>query len=184
MTRRRCRLNLHFNHSCTKVNFAAKTIAFQHTAQASEVIDTSLSANYDLLIGSDGARSVVRSHFLNTELFEFEQKYVPADCKSLILSCSNQPSDTHLNPNSIHSWSSNDGTVVLLYYQLDGWMSDIIWFHHTIINMIPSWLDFIIVQSQCLSSLLPQAFKASPIRIPVSRWKATLLLSVFISRQL
>ncbi len=79
------RLNLHFNHSCTKVNFAAKTIAFQPTAQISELIDTSLSANYDLLIGSDGARSVVRSHFLNTDLFEFEQKYVSADYKSIIL---------------------------------------------------------------------------------------------------
>ncbi len=54
--------------SYTKVKFAAKTIAFQ-------TIDTSLTANYDLLTGADGARSAVRSHFLNPELFEFEQKY-------------------------------------------------------------------------------------------------------------
>ncbi|PSB26292.1 FAD-dependent oxidoreductase [Chlorogloea sp. CCALA 695] len=122
------RLNLHFNHACTKVNFAAKTIAFQPTAQTSEAIDTSLTVKYDLLIGADGARSVVRSHFLNTDLFEFEQKYVPTDYKSIILLNSNQPSDIHLEPNRVHSWRSNDGTVVLLLHQPDSSMSGIISF--------------------------------------------------------
>ncbi len=122
------RLNLHFNHTCTKVNFAAKTIAFQPTAQASEAIDTSLTEKYDLLIGADGARSVVRSHFLNTDLFEFEQKYVPTDYKSIILLDSNQQSDIHLEQNKIHSWRSNDGIVVFLLRQPDSSMSGIVSF--------------------------------------------------------
>lgn len=120
------RLHLHFNHSCTEVNFAAKTVTFQTTAH-SELTDANLSVNYDLLIGADGARSVVRSHFLNTDLFEFEQKYVPTDYKSLILPPP-QSSHIHLESGKVHSWRSNDGTVVLLLHQPDGSMSGVIWF--------------------------------------------------------
>lgn len=120
------RLKLHFNHSCTEIDFAAKTITFQ-PIQPTEAA-AKLTVNYDLLIGADGARSAVRSHFLNTELFEFEQKYVPTEYKSLILPRSNQPSDTHLESGKIHSWRSNDGMVVLLLHQPDGSMSGVILF--------------------------------------------------------
>ncbi len=119
-------LQLHFNHSCTEVNFAAKTVTF-HIAQASESTDANLSVNYDLLIGADGARSAVRSHFLNTELFEFEQKYVPTDYKSFTLPCPNQPS-IHLETGRIHSWRSKNSTFVLLLHQPDGSMSGTILF--------------------------------------------------------
>lgn len=131
------RLNLHFNHSCTKVNFAAKTITFQTTAH-SEPADANLTVNYDVLIGADGARSAVRSHFLNTDLFEFEQKYVPTDYKTIILSCSNQPSDIHLESGKVHSWRSNGGTIVILLHQLDGSMSGVIRFprqHNQIVDL-------------------------------------------------
>lgn len=119
------RLQLHFNHSCTEVNFAAKTVTF-HTAQASESTDA-MSVNYDLLIGADGARSVVRSHFLNTELFEFEQKYVPTDYKSFTLPRPNQPS-IDLESGRIHSWRSHNSTFVLLLHQPDSSMSGTILF--------------------------------------------------------
>lgn len=70
------RLNLHFNHTCTEINFAAKMIAFQTPAQNSESTDTkNLLVNYELLVGVDGARSVVRAHFLNIELFESSLPY-------------------------------------------------------------------------------------------------------------
>jgi hypothetical protein len=51
------RLNLHFDRACTVVDFAAKTITFQNI----DPIATDLTVDYDLLIGADGARSVVRS---------------------------------------------------------------------------------------------------------------------------
>lgn len=127
------RLKLHFNHSCTEINFAAKTVTFQ-TTQPSET-DT-ITVNYDLLIGADGARSVVRSHFLNTELFEFEQKYTPTDYKSFSLPCPNQ-SSINLEAGKIHSWSSNDGTVILLLHQLDGSMSGVILFPRQR-NLVPN----------------------------------------------
>jgi kynurenine 3-monooxygenase len=118
------RLKLHFNQSCTAIDFAAKTITFQPTVQPAEAAQTV----YDLLIGADGARSAVRSALLNTELFEFEQKYVPTDYKSLVLPRSDQPSDPYLELGKIHSWRSNDGITVLLLHQLDGSMSGVILF--------------------------------------------------------
>jgi 2-polyprenyl-6-methoxyphenol hydroxylase-like FAD-dependent oxidoreductase len=72
------RLNLHFDRVCTAVDFAAKTITF-HNTKLSTPTATELTVDYDLLIGADGARSIVRSYFLDSELFEFEQKYVPTD---------------------------------------------------------------------------------------------------------
>lgn len=122
------RLNLHFNHACTKVDFAAQTIAFQSTAQSSELKDTNLAESYDLLVGADGARSAVRTAFLNTEMFEFEQKYVPTDYKSFNLACPNQQSKIHIQSDKIHSWRSKDNIVVLLVPQLDGSLSGTILF--------------------------------------------------------
>ncbi|MBW4581716.1 MAG: FAD-dependent monooxygenase [Tildeniella nuda ZEHNDER 1965/U140] len=120
------RLKLHFNHSCTEVNFAAKTITFQTAAQTAEA-SPSLTVNYDLLIGADGARSVVRSHFLNPELLEVEQNYVSTDYKAVLLPRLDPSSHMHLEPGKIHSWRS-DGMFVVLLHQFDGSMSGVILF--------------------------------------------------------
>ena len=118
------RLNLHFDRACTTVDFAAKTITFQNIDPTA----TDLTVGYDLLIGADGARSVVRSYFLNTELFEFEQKYVPTDYKSIILPRPDRALDFNLESGKIHSWRSDDGTFVVLLHQPDGSMSGVILF--------------------------------------------------------
>ena len=118
------RLNLHFDRACTTVNFAAKTITLQNIDPTA----TDLTVGYDLLIGADGARSVVRSYFLNTELFEFEQKYVPTDYKSIILPRPDRSLDFNLELGKIHSWRSDDGTFVVLLHQPDGSMSGVILF--------------------------------------------------------
>lgn len=120
----RSRLNLHFDLACTAVDFAAKTITFQNIDPTA----TDLTVDYDLLIGADGARSVVRSYFLNTELFEFEQKYVPTDYKSIILPRPDRSLDFNLESGKIHSWRSDDGTFVVLLHQPDGSMSGVILF--------------------------------------------------------
>lgn len=123
------RLNLHFNHQCTEVNFEANTLSFQNTGMdRTKGTEPNLTVNYDLLIGADGARSAVRAAFLNTELFEFEQKYVPTDYKSIVLPHPAQPSDLNLEPGKIHSWRSNDGTFVVLLHQPDGSLSGVILF--------------------------------------------------------
>ena len=122
------RLNLHFDRACTTVDFAAKTITFQNIDPTAAPTATDLTVGYDLLIGADGARSVVRSYFLNTELFEFEQKYVPTDYKSIILPRPDRALDIELESGKIHSWRSDDGTFVVLLHQPDGSMSGVILF--------------------------------------------------------
>lgn len=114
------RLNLHFNHSCTEVDFAAKTVTVQPPEQRTSTV------NYDLLIGADGARSAVRSYFLNTKLFELEQKYYPIDYKSVYLP--RPTSEIYLDLTRMHSWRTKDGTVVLLIPQQDGTMSGVVLF--------------------------------------------------------
>ncbi|WP_088889693.1 FAD-dependent oxidoreductase [Leptolyngbya ohadii] len=128
------RLTVHFNHACTGINFAAKTITFQ----ASDLATEPQIVNYEVLIGADGARSAVRSAFLNTELFEFEQKYVSTDYKSIVLS-SDGVSDSQLEVGKIHSWRSQDGTFVVLLHQLDGGMSGVILFprqNRQVVNLV------------------------------------------------
>ena len=70
---------------------------------------------------------------LNTELFEFEQKYVSNDYKSIILprpfatrTEGNRSLDSNLESGKIHSWRSDDGTFVVLLHQPDGSMSGVI----------------------------------------------------------
>jgi kynurenine 3-monooxygenase len=118
------RLNLHFNYHCTGINFEAKTITFQ----TPEAGDRNTTVHYDLLIGADGARSIVRSYLLNTELFEYEQKYTATDYKSIILPCLEPASNIHLETQKIHSWRINDGTFIVLLHQLDGSMSGVVLF--------------------------------------------------------
>mgnify|MGYP002777007971 CR=1 FL=1 len=113
------RLNLYFNHFCTKVDLAAKTITFRSP-------ETDLTVNYDVLIGADGARSAVRSHLLNTERFEFEQKYAANSYKSIYLPCP-EP-DTHLDLTRLHTWRNKDGTVVLLLPQRNKSLSGVVLF--------------------------------------------------------
>ncbi len=122
------RINLHFGHVCTDVNFADQSVAFQSKAQPSKSTDANLTVNYDRLIGADGAHSAVRSQFLNTEMFEIEQKYILNVYKSLVLSDADQASAPYLESGKVHSWRTRDGIVVLLLYQADGSMSGAIYF--------------------------------------------------------
>ncbi len=127
------RLNLHFGYACTDLNFAAQFVTFQPTPSTAGASDTSLTANYDRLIGADGARSTVRAQFLNTELFEIEQKYSPNFYKSIVLADAARSNEVRLESGKVHSWRTQDGIVVLLLYQVDDSMSGAIYFprHNT-----------------------------------------------------
>ncbi|HEY9692673.1 MAG TPA: NAD(P)/FAD-dependent oxidoreductase [Oculatellaceae cyanobacterium] len=131
------RLNIYFNHKCTGVDLAAKTVTFQNVSEAMPTSESNnLIVDYDLLIGADGARSIVREHFLNTELFEFEQKYVPSDYKSIYLSKEDLNGD--LTPGYIHTWRLDDATTLLMLHDVNGNMSGVIHFpreHNQVVNL-------------------------------------------------
>ncbi|MEA5513478.1 NAD(P)/FAD-dependent oxidoreductase [Nodularia sp. UHCC 0506] len=117
------RLKIHFDCQCTSVDFAAKTVTFKSISQASTVAEKQdFTIAYDLLIGTDGANSVVRAGFLDTEDFECEQKYYPTDYKSIFLENSKN-SHLNLKTDNIHTWRLEDGTLMVALHQADGTMS-------------------------------------------------------------
>ena len=120
------RLNIHFDHKFTQVNLETKKVDFQNTVEASSTGEVCI--DYDLLIGADGSHSAVRAAFLDTELFEFEQKYTPTDYKSIFLPRPDHKSGVDLESGKIHSWRIADGTFVMLLHQRDGTMSGVILF--------------------------------------------------------
>ncbi|NJO42165.1 MAG: FAD-dependent monooxygenase [Cyanobacteria bacterium RU_5_0] len=123
------RLQLHFNCQCTYVDRGNKTVNFQvTTSDDANEQSNEFTAPYDLLVGADGARSIVRTHLLNSESFEFEQQYVRSDYKSVFLSSAAEQPDIELKPNCIHTWRLEDGTVVLAVHQRDGTLNGVIHF--------------------------------------------------------
>ncbi|MBE9007702.1 FAD-dependent monooxygenase [Fortiea sp. LEGE XX443] len=119
------RVNIHFNHQCTQVDFTAKQVKFKKIEPEAEII-----FDYDLLIGADGARSVIRESFLDTDNFECEQKYAPNDYKSIFLPNPDQQLGNKWQPDKVHSWRLDDGTNVLLVYQIDKSLSGVVVFPH------------------------------------------------------
>lgn len=117
------RLKIHFNCQCIQVDFASKMVRLKNLKTQED-----FTTSYNLLVGADGARSVVREYFLSTELFEYEQKYVPSDYKSIFLPRPDENLRKDITPSNIHSWMLEDGTVLLLLYQADGTMSGVIHF--------------------------------------------------------
>ena len=116
-------INIHFNCQCTQVDFTNKTVSFDKTEEEVK----HFNVNYDLLIAADGARSSVRKHFLATELFELQQKYIPNDYKSVYIH-SNDELESKLKPGYIHTWRMEEGTTMLMLHQIDRTMSGVIYF--------------------------------------------------------
>ncbi|MBD2488349.1 NAD(P)/FAD-dependent oxidoreductase [Aulosira sp. FACHB-615] len=118
-------VNLHFNHECTQVDFTTKQIKFKQLDT-----DTEITVDYDLLIGADGSRSVVREGFLQTENFQCQQNYVANDYKSFFL----PPLDPKLNlnwqQNKVNSWRLDNSINILLVYQMDSSWNGVIVFPH------------------------------------------------------
>ncbi|MGM3309396.1 FAD-dependent oxidoreductase [Anabaena sp. WFMT] len=124
------RLNVHFKHQCLQVDFAAKKLKLQKLKPetTSQEIESEFTINYDLLIGADGARSVVREHLVNTEVFECQQNYVPNAYKSIFLPNPDQTPGIDLQKNKIHTWRLSNGVAMLMLHQPDETISGVIHF--------------------------------------------------------
>jgi kynurenine 3-monooxygenase len=115
------RVNIYFNSKCNRVDFQNKTVTFERVKDPNSGADTEeFTVDYDILIGADGARSVVRRHFLNSEFFEFEQKYVHSYYKTLFLPGKNEKIGISLKPDCLHVWRPEEGITFATVPQLDG----------------------------------------------------------------
>lgn len=117
------RVKLHFDCQCIQADPIAKQVKFQKQDTEEIVVDC------DLLIGADGARSAVRNCFFNAHLFEFEQKYVPDDYKTLYFpSLKNEKEGIELQANCIHGWRAINGDRITAAPQPDGSCSGVLIF--------------------------------------------------------
>jgi kynurenine 3-monooxygenase len=117
------RVKVHFNQKCIHVCLTTKTVKFE------SVTDTQTDykqVDYDLLIGADGAYSVVRETLLKTDNFEYEKRYFYKDYKSIFLSRPDENLKVGIKPGHIHTWRLDDGTNLLLLYQLDGTLGGVV----------------------------------------------------------
>ncbi|MBD2338558.1 FAD-dependent monooxygenase [Calothrix sp. FACHB-156] len=112
------RLNIHFNCQCTQVDFAAKKVTLQRDS------GEKFTADYDLLVGADGANSAVRDHLCTTEMFECQKQSHRNEYKSIYIP--NPP--INLQPGKIHTWRIDDGSNIILLNQPDGSISGVIHF--------------------------------------------------------
>lgn len=162
------RLNIYFNCQCTSVDFATKKVKLQTETQEDFTID------YDLLIGADGGRSIIREYFLATEDFNCERNYVPNDYKSIFLPRPDENSGIHLEKGKIHSWMLKDGTFVVLLHQCDETMGGVILFLHNK-NQIASLftaeevLQFFQKNFPEVAQLMPKEEAEAFLNRPVSR---------------
>ncbi|MFW6295756.1 MAG: FAD-dependent oxidoreductase [Halothece sp.] len=113
-------LTTYFNCNLEKLDSNKKQATFQNEDQET------LTISYDLLIGTDGANSAVRKSFLDTPLFELEQRYVNDDYKTLFLP--KTAADKLKIQEAIHSWRHENGTTLLLVPQAGNTASGVVTF--------------------------------------------------------
>ena len=121
-------VKLHFNWKCNRVDFKTKTVTFEKIKETGSEETEEITVDYDFLIGADGARSVVRRNFLNTDYFEFEQKYVYSNYKTVFLSGSNEKTGIKLKPDCLHVWRPEEGITFGAVPQLDGTFIGLLFF--------------------------------------------------------
>ncbi|ELR70939.1 Kynurenine 3-monooxygenase [Fulvivirga imtechensis AK7] len=104
-------VNIHFNHRCTDIDFDNSKLFFDiDGAQKTETAD--------IIIGADGAFSVVRGIMQKTDRFNFSQHYIEHGYKELSI-----PPDADgnfkLEKNALHIWPRGNYMLIALP-NLDG----------------------------------------------------------------
>ncbi|MBW4617099.1 MAG: FAD-dependent monooxygenase [Desmonostoc vinosum HA7617-LM4] len=165
------RLDIHFNCQCTQVDLVEKKVKFQKNQEDIPTeLEEKFTVSYDLLVGADGARSMVRENLLSTELFECEQKYVINDYKSIVLPYP----DEQLEVGKVHSWMVGDDTLIVLLHQLDRKMSGVILFPHnknqiTNLSSKEEVIQFFQENTPEISQLMPESEAEAFLNRPISR---------------
>ncbi|GAX41653.1 Kynurenine 3-monooxygenase [Tolypothrix sp. NIES-4075] len=113
------KVEIHYDCKCTNVDFENKTLTFEKVKETIAENQTEFTVDYDLLIGADGARSIVRTHLLNTEFFEFKQEYASACYKTVFLSSNKEKISKNLKQNFLHIWRIEEGITFGIVPQLN-----------------------------------------------------------------
>lgn len=100
------RLKINFNCKCINVDFDRQTLLFEPVSPDATV-EKPFLATYDRLVGADGSRSSVRSQFLKTPSFDFEQTTYRSYYKTVFFPSKNNQG--HLQPQAFHVLRPEEG---------------------------------------------------------------------------
>ena len=94
-----------FEQKCTDVDVGNNTATFSH-AKGSSTIQA------DLVVGADGAFSVLRNALQRTDRFNYSQQYIPHGYKELNIPAG--PGGFQLEPNALHIWPRGQFMLIAL----------------------------------------------------------------------
>ncbi|GAB4232754.1 MAG: NAD(P)/FAD-dependent oxidoreductase [Stanieria sp.] len=119
------RVTVYFEHQCTEIDANNKTVKLQTKTT------NTISVNYDILIGADGSRSVVRNYLAQQGL-QCQETYVPDAYKSVLLPRVDPTLNFELEADTIHTWrlttGSNWGIRLLMVPQPENRLNGVIIF--------------------------------------------------------
>ncbi|KAI9725482.1 MAG: kynurenine 3-monooxygenase, mitochondrial precursor [Chrysothrix sp. TS-e1954] len=101
-------VTLHFNHKVAQIDFKTKTLAFK-VRNGEDGPQRNLEVSYDLLIGADGAHSIVRANLMKITRMFYQQEYIDTMwCEFVISPASSHGSgkddEFKMPPNYFHLW--------------------------------------------------------------------------------
>ena len=99
-------VKIHFEHKCIGINFDDNIIHFQHNGQKQ-------SSKSDLIIGADGAFSVVRRLMQRTDRFNYNQHYIEHGYKELSIPPSAN-GGFEIEKNALHIWPRGNFMLIAL----------------------------------------------------------------------
>jgi kynurenine 3-monooxygenase len=101
-------INLYFNHTVTSVNFEEGILEFQNHS----------SVQADMIMGADGAYSVLRYHMQRTGRFNYSQYFIEYGYKELTIPAASDGSH-QIEKNALHIWPRGKFMLIALP-NLDG----------------------------------------------------------------
>ncbi|KAM8952943.1 kynurenine 3-monooxygenase [Pelodytes ibericus] len=99
-------VKLHFEHKLSNCNVESGTMTF-HGKTGSKI-----QINSDLIVGCDGAFSVVRKQFMRRPRFNYSHVYIPHGYKELTIPPKN--GEFAMEPNYLHIWPRNTFMMIAL----------------------------------------------------------------------
>ncbi|CAH1402338.1 unnamed protein product [Nezara viridula] len=108
-------VHLHFNHKITSVNFEEKKIFFKSADNNNSELKEDKG---DLIVGADGAFSIVRREMMKQPMFNFSQTYIEHGYRELTIPPAN---NFKMESNHLHIWPRGEFMLIALPNQDDSW---------------------------------------------------------------
>ena len=98
-------VNVHFDHVCQDVDYDRSVLTFDHQG-------TTVEVSGEVIFGTDGAFSAIRSAFQKTDRFNYSQYYIEHGYKELHMPP--KDGDFAMEPNFLHIWPRGKYMLIAL----------------------------------------------------------------------